>query len=319
MEKINGSDQTRVVVLVGPTGVGKSKLAMELVERFGGEIVSADSMQVYRHMDIGTAKPSHLEREKIPHHLIDIVFPDEPFHAGLYRRLGREVIERLAREGKPVWVVGGTGLYVKALTQGIFQAPEIDPAIRQRLNEEGKKKGGAYLFERLWEVDPETARKLHPNDQFRIVRALEVYESTGVPISVYRKEHAFREKAYRALKIGLTLARESLYVRIDRRVDEMIERGFLDEVRGLLEMGYGPELKPMQGLGYKQLTGFLCGKIGWEEAVRQIKRDTRRYARRQMTWFKADPEIVWLETVRDREIIYRKIDLFLKERGGKDG
>lgn len=317
--EVSLSDLPRVVVLVGPTGVGKSKLAMALVESFGGEIVSADSMQVYRYMDIGTAKPSRLERERFPHHLIDVVFPDEPFHAGLYRKLGREVIERLAQEGKPVWVVGGTGLYVKALIQGIFQAPEIDPGIRQRLKEEGEKRGGAYLFERLREVDPETASKLHPNDRFRIVRALEVYESTGIPISVYRKDHAFREKPYRTLKIGLTLDRKSLNERIDRRVDEMIEKGFLDEVKGLLEMGYGPQLKPMQGLGYKHLSDFLLGKMGWDEALRQIKRDTRRYAKRQMTWFRADPEIKWFDITRDRETIYKEVGLFLKERGGEDG
>ena len=319
MDKINGGHRPTVVLLVGPTGVGKSKLAMELVERFGGEIVSADSMQVYRLMDIGTAKPSRLERERFPHHLIDVVFPDEPFHAGLYRRLGREVIERLARQGKPAWVVGGSGLYVKALTQGIFQGPEVDPAIRQRLKEEGEAKGGAYLLERLWKVDPETASQLHPNDRFRIVRALEVYESTGIPISVYRREHAFRERPYRTLKIGLTRDRDSLYQRIDQRVEEMIERGFLHEVKNLLEMGYGPQLKPMQSLGYKHLTEFLHGRIGWEEAIRQIKRDTRRYAKRQMTWFRADPEIRWLDTDRDRGTIEKEVALFLKARGGEDG
>ena len=308
-------NRPRVVLLVGSTGVGKSRLAIELAESFGGEIVSADSMQVYRYMDIGTDKPTVSEREKIPHHLIDVVTPDEPFHASLYRTLGRKVIDQLHRDGKPIWVVGGTGLYIKALTQGIFKSPEIDPAVRLRLKMEAEKEGGDPLYQRLEKVDPRTASQLHPNDLFRTIRALEVFESTGMPISFYRGQHCFGERPYQMLKIGLEMSRDSLYHRIDQRVDEMIEKGLLREVERLIEMGYGPELKPMQSLGYKQMNQFLLKRIDWEEAVRQIKRDTRRYAKRQWTWFRADPEIGWYDGSANRQKIFHAIAPFL-EGGG---
>jgi tRNA dimethylallyltransferase len=308
-------NRPRVVLLVGSTGVGKSRLAIELADSFGGEIVSADSMQVYRYMDIGTDKPTVSEREKIPHHLIDVVAPDESFHASLYRTLGRKAIDQLHRDGKPIWVVGGTGLYIKALTQGIFKSPEIDPAVRLRLKMEAEKEGGDPLYQRLEKVDPRTASHLHPNDLFRTIRALEVFESTGMPISFYRGQHCFGERPYQIFKIGLEMSRDSLYHRIDQRVDEMIEQGLLREVERLIEMGYGPELKPMQSLGYKQMNQFLLKRIDWEEAVRQIKRDTRRYAKRQWTWFRADPEIGWYDGSADRQKIFHAIAPFL-EGGG---
>jgi tRNA dimethylallyltransferase len=305
----------RVVLLVGSTGVGKSALAIELAEAFGGEIVSADSMQVYRYMDIGTAKPTLSERERVRHHLIDVVTPDEPFHASLYRTLGRKAIDQLHREGKPIWVVGGTGLYIKALTQGIFKSPEIDPSVRLRLKREAEKEGRDALYRRLEKVDPATASQLHPNDLFRTIRALEVFESTGDTISFYREQHGFGERPYPMLKVGLEMDRNLLYDRIDKRVDQMIEKGFLQEVERLIEMGYGPELKPMQSLGYKQMCQFLLKRIDWGEAVRQMKRDTRRYAKRQWTWFRADPEILWRDGSIDRQKIFHEIALFLK--GGR--
>jgi len=308
-------NRPRAVILVGPTGVGKSGLAIELVEAFGGEVVSADSMQVYRYMDIGTAKPTISERERVPHHLVDVVAPDEPFHASLYRTLGRKAIDQLHRNGKPIWVVGGTGLYIKALTQGIFKSPEIDPAVRLRLKKEAEKRGGDNLYQRLKEVDPRTASQLHPNDLFRTIRALEVFESTGIPISFYREQHRFGERPYHTLKLGLEMDRDSLYRRIDQRVDEMIEKGFLREVERLIEMGYAPELKPMQSLGYKEMMEFLMKRIHWDEAVRQIKRNTRRYAKRQWTWFKADPEIHWHNVSMDRQKFFHEIALFLKGGG----
>ena len=303
-------DRPRLVILLGPTGAGKSRLALELAEAIGGEIISADSMQVYRHMDIGTAKPTPEEQKRVRHHLIDLVLPDQPFHAGLYRALGRKAIDQLGRDGKPIWVVGGTGLYIKTLTQGLFQSPPIDAEARERLKREGEEKGSDILHHRLKEVDPETASRIHPHDLFRIVRALEVFESTGVPISFFRQQHSFGDRPYRLFKIGLEMDREKLYQRIDERVDRMIERGFLEEVRGLMEMGYGPQLKPMQSLGYKQLVRFLQKEIEWDEAIRQIKRDTCRYAKRQWTWFKADPEVCWREESRDRERIFREVTSF---------
>jgi tRNA dimethylallyltransferase len=309
------TDRPRLVILLGPTGAGKSRLAMEIAEAVGGEIISADSMQVYKHMDIGTDKPTPEEQEKVRHHLIDLVFPDQPFHAGLYRSLGQKTVDQLHGDGKPTCVVGGTGLYIKTLTRGLFPSPPIDPGVRERLKREGEEKGSDVLFQRLKEVDPETASKLHPHDLFRIGRALEVFESAGVPVSLLRGEHHFGDSPYRLLKIGLKMDREKLYRRIEERVDRMIERGFLKEVRGLLERGYGPQLKPMQGLGYKQLISFIRKEIGWDEAIRQIKRDTRHYAKRQWTWFQADPEVCWRDQSVDRERTFNEVISFLQGGG----
>ncbi|MCJ7642540.1 MAG: tRNA (adenosine(37)-N6)-dimethylallyltransferase MiaA [Desulfobacterales bacterium] len=311
------TDRPRVVIILGPTGVGKSKCAMQLAEELGGEIVSADSMQVYQYMDIGTAKPTPDERKQIKHHLIDWVTPDQPFHAGLYRALGRKTIDQLFKEGKPIWVVGGTGLYIRALIQGLFTSPKIDPGIREKLKREAQEGSAGALHQRLREVDPATADRLHPHDLFRIIRALEIFDATGVPISFYRDQHRFGERPYRTLKIGLEIERQSLYHRIDQRVDRMIEQGLLQEVRNLLAMGYSPQLKPMQSLGYKQVIQYLTKKIGWEEAITQIKRDTRHYAKRQWTWFKADPEIQWRDASVDRERLFQEIGSFLREGGLK--
>ncbi|NWF91457.1 MAG: tRNA (adenosine(37)-N6)-dimethylallyltransferase MiaA [Syntrophaceae bacterium] len=307
-------ERPRIVILLGPTGVGKSGLAIELAEELGGEIVSADSMQVYRYMDIGTAKPTPEERKRVRHHLIDLVTPDQPFHAGLYRTLARKEVDQLHRSKKPIWVVGGTGLYIKVLTQGLFSHPKVDPMVRKRLKEEAEKKGTDFLYQRLKRVDPKTASIVHPGDLFRTLRALEIFDSTGIPISFFREQHRFGERPYLTLKIGLERDRQVLYRRIEERVDQMIDRGLLEEVKGLMEMGYGADLKPMQGLGYRQMVQFLSKEIGWAEAIRQIKRDTRHYAKRQWTWFKADPEIRWRDVSADRQRIFLEVKSFL--RGG---
>lgn len=314
-EKERERDRPRVVILLGPTGVGKSKLAIELAESLGGEIVSADSMQVYRYMDIGTDKPSLEEQKKVRHHLIDVVTPAQPFHAEIYRTLGRKVIDQLHQSKKPIWVVGGTGLYIKTLIHGLFYSPGLDPIAREKLKQEAKEKGEDFLYQRLKKVDPETALNLHPRDLFRTIRALEVFDSTGTPISFFRKQHCFGDNPYSTLKIGLEMDRVSLYHRIEQRVDQMIERGFLEEVRGLLKMGYDPELKPMQRLGYKQLVQFILKEMEWNEAVRQIKRDTRHYAKRQWTWFKADTEVHWQGESMDRRRLTQEIASFLKGEG----
>jgi tRNA dimethylallyltransferase len=308
-------DRPRVVILLGPTGTGKSRLAIEWAEELGGEIIGADSMQVYRYMDIGTAKPTPDDQRRVRHHLIDLVTPDQPFHAALYRTLGRKTIDQLFQNRKPIWVVGGTGLYIKTLTQGLFSSPRIDPGVRENLRGEAKEKGGAALYERLKKVDSQTALRLHPNDLFRIIRALEVFDSTGVPISFYRGQHRFGERPYVTLKIGLEMNRNMLYRRIEERVDQMIEKGLLGEVERLMAMGYGRELKPMQSLGYKQMIQFLSKEIGWDEAVRQMKRDTRHYAKRQWTWFKADPEVHWWDESADRRKMFLEVRSFW-ERGG---
>ena len=315
MATINRRDRPQVVILVGPTGVGKSKLAIELAEAFGGEVVSADSMQVYRHMDIGTAKPTVDEQKRVRHHLIDIVDPNQPFNADLYQRLGRKTIDQLYQSGKPICVVGGTGLYIRILTRGIFNSPKIDPSVRERLRQEAKEKGRDFLYDRLKRVDLKTASCLHPSDLFRTIRALEVFDSTGIPISFFREQHHFGERPYQTLKIGLEMDRKTLYHRIDQRADRMIEKGLLQEVEGLMEMGYGAELKPMQSLGYKQMVQFILKEIGWNEAVRQMKRDTRHYAKRQWTWFKADPEIRWQDASADRQRLFEEVTPFLRKGG----
>lgn len=308
----------RLVIILGPTGVGKSALAIELAETFGGEILNADSIQIYRNMDIGTAKPTLEERQRVTHHLIDLVLPDQPFHAGLYRMLGRKVVETLYQRGTPPFVVGGTGLYVRALTQGLFSSPKIPSWVRERLKGEAEQKGKEVLYERLKEVDPETAARVHVNDLFRTIRALEVYESTGVPISFFRNQHRFGDRPYLTFKIGLEMNRSTLYRRIEERVDRMIERGLLHEVEQLLAMGYGPGLKPMQSLGYKQMVQFLLNELDWGEAIRQMKRDTRHYAKRQWTWFKKDQEISWYDASADRDKIFEDVRSFLKGEGKWD-
>jgi tRNA dimethylallyltransferase len=308
-------ERPRIVILLGPTGIGKSKLAIEWAEASGGEIISADSVQVYQHMDIGTGKPTRDDQERVRHHLIDLVPPDQPFHAALYRTLGRKTIDQLFQERKPIWVVGGTGLYIKTLTQGLFNSPKIDPQARESLRQEARGKGAGALYERLKKVDSQTASHLHPNDLFRIIRALEVFDSTGVPISFYREQHRFGERPYLTLKIGLEMNRDMLFRRIDERVDQMLEKGLLQEVERLMEMGYGPELKPMQSLGYKQMVQFLLKETGWDEAVRQMKRDTRHYAKRQWTWFKADPEVRWWDESADRQRIFLNIKSFWGKGG----
>jgi tRNA dimethylallyltransferase len=315
MENRETEDRPRVVILLGPTGSGKSALAVELVEALGGEIISADSMQVYRFMDIGTDKPTREDRARVRHHLIDVADPDEPFHAGLYRKMAMEVVGRLSGEGKRAWVVGGTGLYLRALTQGLFAAPDFDPGIRERLRQEAGGPGRECLYRRLQEVDPASAARLHPNDLHRIIRALEVYEATGLPISAFQEAHRFADQPFRVFKVGLRRPTEVLYERIDARVDRMVERGLLKEVEGLIARGYGADLKPMQGLGYKQTLRFLAGETPWDEAIRQIKRDTRHFARRQGTWFKADPEIQWYDPEVDREKILAHVRAFWKESG----
>ncbi len=284
----------RLVIILGPTGVGKTAMALALAGRLGGEIVSADSMQVYRGMDIGTAKPTPEERLRIPHHLLDVVDPDQPFDASRYCVLAHEVIARLCGEGKPVFVVGGTGLYIRALLGGLIAGPGADESLRQSLREEEERWGTPRLYEKLRARDPQAAQRISPRDAVRIIRAIEVLELTGRSIVDHQKDHRFRSQPYDALKIGLMLPREELLSRIDRRTERMIAAGFVGEVERLLGRGYERSLKPMQSLGYRHLAAYLAGEVDMGGAIRLIKRDTRRYAKRQMTWFAADPEIIWL-------------------------
>lgn len=282
-----------LVVVCGPTGIGKTSVAIDMALAFGGEIVGADSMQIYRHMDIGTAKPTPEERKAVRHHLVDIIDPDIPFDAARYAETARPIIAQLHGAGILPLVTGGTGLYIKALTQGIFQARPADPGVRDHLRRESESLGAPVLHERLRRVDPAAARRLHPHDAFRIVRALEIFETTGKTISEYHAEHRFAEAPYSVLRVGLEMEREALYDRINRRVEAMLDAGLADEVRKLLNMGYGPDLKAMGSIGYRHMVDFLEGRSSREEAVRTLQRDTRRYAKRQFTWFRKDPRVRW--------------------------
>jgi len=281
----------KVLVIAGPTGSGKSELAVRIAERIGGEIVNADSMQVYRGMDIGTAKPSADLLARAPHHLLDIVSPYQNFSASDFREAAAAAIADIDRRGKKPVVVGGTGLYIRALLEGLVDSPTGDPELRKRFAE----LPGEELLGRLAAVDPETAARLHPNDRVRIIRALEVFSQTGRPISGFRSEHAFSGDYYQALKLAIRVERQELYRRVDRRVEQMMADGLLAEVRSLLASGYHREMKSMRSIGYKELSAHLAGEITLDQAVELIKRDTRRYAKRQMTWFTKENEIYWLE------------------------
>lgn len=300
----------KVIVICGPTGSGKTAAAIRLAVRFNGQIISADSMQIYRYMDIGTAKPTPLEQQRVPHHLIDVVAPDEPFNAARFADMAQNLISRLQPQGRVPFVVGGTGLYIKALLKGLFQAEPVDPALRSRLKKEAAAHGAAFLHRRLGECDPVTARRIHPNDTYRILRALEIYELTGQSISQHQSDHGFSEKPFSVLKIGLDIDRIELYERINARVDQMMAAGLLQEVKNLLARGYAPTLKSMQSIGYRHLVDFIEGRLSWPEAIRTFKRDTRRYAKRQLTWFKADGEICWVAPEDTTRMMHR-IDSFL--------
>ena len=282
-----------VVLLAGPTGVGKTACALALAPLLSAEVVNADSMQVYRRMDIGTAKPTPKERALVPHHVLDVADPDEHFDAARYAALAREAVSGIHRRGRLPLVVGGTGLYMKALTRGLCRSPAIPPEIRRRLREEAEAFGLPALFEELRRADPETAARLHPNDRQRILRALEVFRASGTPLSALQAAHRFAESPYHVVKAALDRPREELHARIEARVAAMLEAGFREEVAGLIEAGYTCRLRPMQSLGYKEMCAHLAGALSRDEAARLIVRETRRYARRQLTWFRGDPEFTW--------------------------
>lgn len=306
-------NKPKFVAIIGPTATGKSAIALRLAQRFKGEIISADSMQVYRGMDVGTAKPSIEERRIVPHHLIDILNPDQDYSAALFRQQADKTIQELDKRKNPIFVVGGTGLYLKALTRGLFRGPAGDPGLRLALRREAEAGGSELLHRKLQNLDPGAAARIHPQDKFRLIRALEVYAQSNKPISNFQKEHGFKEDPYEVLQIGLDCERRELYRRIEFRVERMMEYGWVDEVRSLLDAGYHPDLKTMQSLGYKHIVSYLLGKIEIRDAVLLIKRDTRRYAKRQITWFKADPGIAWFPAEpRNIELISKAVEGFLK-------
>jgi len=301
----NAEEKPKIVIICGPTGIGKTSVAIDIAGTVNGEIISADSMQIFRHMDIGTAKPSPVELAKARHHMIDIVNPDEHFDAALFSEIAHNKVLKLDKRSIVPIVAGGTGLYIKALIHGLFGADPYDPDIRIRLKREADAHGADFLYKRLAKSDPVAAGRIHPNDTYRIIRALELVEATGKTISKHHGEHGFADKRYTVLKIGLQMEREALYDRINQRVDVMIEKGLVDEVRGLLERGYSQDLKSMQSIGYRHMIDFIKGCGLLDETIRTLKRDTRRYAKRQMTWFNADPEIVWTKPDHAEDILLR--------------
>lgn len=284
-----------LVVLVGPTGVGKSAVAVEFALLTGGEVVSADSMQVYRGLDIGTDKITLEERRGVPHHLLDVVPPDYTFTVAEYQSRAVEVIREIHERGCLPILVGGTGLYVRAVVDGgLFPDPGPHLEIRERLRREAEERGYQHLYERLREVDPEAAAKLHPRDLRRVIRALEVYEATGQPISLLQKKWRARKPRYNALFFGLTMDRARLYRRIEERVERQFARGLVQEVEALWRAGYFQRGTARQALGYKEVLGYLEGRYDLETAKRILKAATRHYAKRQYTWFRRDGRITWL-------------------------
>lgn len=287
--------QRDLLVLVGPTAVGKTELSLQLAERYSCEIISADSMQVYRGMNIGTAKASTDELERVPHHLIDVVQPDEPFSVTDFQLLAENKIEDISKRGHLPFLVGGTGLYIQSITYGYeFAEGGADDELRDQLQKVASEQGGEVLLERLRIIDPESAARIHPNNHRRVIRALEIYHLTGKTMT----EHLAEQKLgspYRAYIIGLTRDRKQLYDRVNRRVDQMIQEGLIEEVERLLCEGYSEALTSMQGLGYKEVVSYLQGKSSLEEAIAHLKQNTRRYAKRQLTWFRRMKEIEWFD------------------------
>lgn len=307
-----------LVVLLGPTAVGKSRIAIQVAKHFDTDVLAADSRQVYRGMDIGTDKPTTEERQGVPHRLIDLVAPSEAFNAGWYRRVAMAEIERLYNAGRLPFVVGGTGLYIRTLVKGLCSAPQADPDVRadlRKLRDDGGRDG---LYAELMRVDPETATRLHPNDESKVMRALEVYRLSGRPLSTMQAEHGFHETPFSALLIGLERRKENLYRRIEERIDWQLTHGMVEETRLLLGQGYGRELGSMKGLGYRQVGAYLANECDYAEMVGRFKRDTRRFAKRQMTWFRSETGVAWLPIEdnepyeRTAERVIARIEQFMK-------
>lgn len=290
------TEKKPLVILTGPTAVGKTALSIKLASEIGGEIISADSMQVYRQMDIGSAKIKPEEMGGIPHHLIDILEPEEEFNVCLFEKLALEAMEQIYERGHIPVVVGGTGFYIQALLYQIdFTEEETDTAYRDKLWQLGEEKGNHYLHELLRKVDPESAEEIHENNRKRVIRALEFYENCGKPISTHNKEQRQKTSAYNSCYFVLTDDRKKLYERIESRVDQMLSNGLVDEVRTLKERGCNASMVSMQGLGYKEILEYLDGRCSLLEAVEKIKKETRHFAKRQLTWFRREKDVIWLD------------------------
>ena len=322
-----------LIILTGPTAVGKTKLSIALAKAVNGEIISADSMQVYQYMDIGSAKIKKEEMQGVPHYLIDVLKPEEEFHVVRFQEMAKQAMEEIYAKGKIPILTGGTGFYIQAVVKDIdFSENTEKSEVRSRLEQLAKDKGSEYLHQKLLEVDPDSAQKIHANNVKRVIRALEYYELTGEKISLHNEREAAKESPYCYAYFVLNDLREKLYQRIDARVDEMLKEGLVQEVEKLSRMGYTRNMVSMQGLGYKEILAYLEGECSLEEAVYILKRDTRHFAKRQITWFKREPDVIWvnkpefgyedekildymLENCEKRGIIYGRNDEYVPKAG----
>lgn len=285
-----------LVILTGPTAVGKTELSTKLARAINGEIISADSMQVYKGMDIGTAKITPVEMDGIKHYLIDILDPKEDFNVVKFKAYAKEAIDQIYNKGKIPIIVGGTGFYIQALLYDVdFEESKEDQRYREKLEDLAKTHGNDLLHERLKEVDPESAKAIHPNNVKKVIRALEYYKETGQRISDHNKEQRQKESPYNFAYFVLNDDRKNLYERINKRVDIMVEQGLITEVKALLESGCRKDMVSMQGLGYKEIISYLEGESSLEDAIYTLKRDTRHFAKRQLTWFKREKEVIWID------------------------
>jgi tRNA dimethylallyltransferase len=314
MSPARSDSRPPVVVVTGPTATGKTPIAIELARRFDGEIVNADSMQVFRFMDIGTAKPNPEQRALAPHHLLDVVCPDVPYSAGRYASAARSATADIHARGKIPFLAGGTGLYIRAFLEGLIAGAEADLELRESLEKEHEEAVRAgdpeRLHRRLAASDPAAAARIHPNDARRVVRALEIEAQAGAPASAVRGAHEFADRPYRVLHLALDLERSALNARIDARCAAMLEAGLLQEMRALLERGYGCELRPMQAIGYRHMIPVVQGADTLVNALAAMQRDTRRFARRQRTWLRAVPDVIWTDP-QDAGEIFKRVEVFL--------
>lgn len=296
-----------LIILTGPTAVGKTELSISLAKAIGGEIISADSMQVYKYMNIGTAKIRQEEMEGVPHHLIDILEPDVAFNVAMFKELAKKAADEIYERGHIPIVVGGTGFYIQALLYDIdFSEEDSDQHIRSELEQLAAQKGSEYLHDLLREVDPESADQIHHHNVKRVIRALEYYRMHGEKISIHNERERQKQSPYQFLYFVLTHDRQVLYERIERRIDKMIQEGLVEEVDNLLKMGYNRNLVSMQGLGYKEIVPYLMGECTLDEAVYVLKRDTRHFAKRQLTWFRRERDVRWLDKTQfasEKEIL----------------